>query len=1112
MKLKLFLILLTCTQLNAAVHSQNNAKIALDLENVSLEEVIWEIQKKTNFVFMYGTQDVEAVKNLAVKGKNLSVNRILEYCLKNTELQFEITGNAVVIRKGIAKPEEYTIRGRVVDEKGEPLPGVTVMVKGTTLGTITDIKGEYKISLPKMGLTLQFSFMGMATQNIVVKDDVCNVILKEELTNLDEAVVVGYGTMRKKDITGAISVVDEKLLEESAASDIGTIIQGQIPGLHILTGSGSPGEPVQMQIRGVGSLSGNTSPLIVVDGVEMPSDFSINELNPAEVKSISVLKGASSAAIYGSRASAGVIMITTKRGVRNEKPLINYNYTYGTRQLMSDINVLNTEQFKLLLLEATRNSAQEAGYANMSDYLYYRNFTAPGYFGEVNTPWMKLLMQSASNQTHNLSMRGGGKSSAYSISWGLNDEKGMLVNTFNRRQNLSLNLNNDINSWLKSNISFRGNVMKRGKTENFSIAAEARPDLPCFNDDGSYYLHKYIYQGEERFETNPLLEAKERDNVTRSISADLSVGLTAQLLGGLQLDVKYAYRYMQQKERDFSPSDTFTGSGGFKSQKGELTSSEMTSSNNKLEFQAAYTKSLKKHYFDVTAVGTITKEDRFRHSITFADFPDDKTQTGIYQGVTFKRQNGYDRRSLLVSGVARANYNYDQRYLLTISWRADGSSRFSPDSRWSYFPAAAVGWVISKEKFFKKNKVVDFLKIRAAVGKVGMGYVQEYDWMTLYNSAEYLGKPAVVPGSMGNDNLKWEGTVSYDLGLDFGFFKGSRIGGTLQFYKKKTKDLLYNYTLSPSTGLNSAQINFAAIENRGIEFDIRFDIIRKRDLIWSFSFDIAKNINKITGLDAHFVSTPGSARLGDTVIEEGKSLGLFYGYKTDGIFQSWEEIERCEALNPNKPYQQKFSYNVLSPGDIKILDLSGDGFVNFASNCYEDKAVLGSSLPDFTGGFSTRFSWKGFTLSLQGSFSYGNMKSWEAEGRQFNFNPSRPKNLLDLALNRWTPENKTNKYPKIKLNAPSYGMTDFWLHDASYLKLQNISLTYRFPSKLINKTSFLSSAEVFGSIDNVHTFTKYPGPNPESYSSSNRIAGAAIDYTAYPQTRTFNVGLRLSIK
>ena len=764
MVLKWWLCLLLGGMLNLPATAQQKTapRVNLKVEKTSLIRAIEALRSQTRYNFLFNSKDLQPYTDISVHLQSVTLQQALDSLLigRKTGLEYTIEGETVVIRKKQTQEQQCTVNGRVTDNRGQALPGVTVLVKGTTMGTVTDVDGNYKISLPKIGLTLRFSFLGMGTQEIVVTGPECNVILEEEQNSLEEAVVVGYGVVKKKDLTGSVSSVDTRLIEESAAADIGTIIQGQVSGLHILTGSGAPGEEVQIQIRGCASLSGNTSPLIVVDEVPMPSDFSINQLNPSDIKSIDVLKGGSSSAIYGSRASAGVILITMKKGSRNEKPLISYDYTFGTRQLVSDINVLNTEEFKLLLLEATRNSAQEQGYTNLSDYRYYKDYTTPGYFGEVNTPWMKLLMQPARVHKHNISVRGGGHSSNYSVSYGLIDEEGMLVNTSNRRHNLNLNLDTDLNKWLKMGVTFRGDLSKRGQTENFNVAAEARPDLPCYNEDGSYYVHKYMYQGEERFESNPMIEAKERDNVNQDLGANITSYLVSRPFGGLSLRLQYSYNYKQSKGRDFYPSMTLYGSGGYKGQKGQLTNTERLSENQELMGQIMYGKRIKKHNFDITMVGTLTDSKNSYASMTFADFPDDKTQTSIWQGVTYKDQMGYDKGALLLSYVARANYSFNDRYLLTVSWRADGSSRFSPDNRWSYFPSLAVAYNLTEEKFLRHNKVINFLKLRASVGKVGMGYVDEYGWRTLYDATEYLDQPAIVPGSMGNNNLKWEGNSS----------------------------------------------------------------------------------------------------------------------------------------------------------------------------------------------------------------------------------------------------------------------------------------------------------------------------------------------------------------
>lgn len=378
MVLKWWLCLLLGGMLNLPATAQQKTapRVNLKVEKTSLIRAIEALRSQTRYNFLFNSKDLQPYTDISVHLQSVTLQQALDSLLigRKTGLEYTIEGETVVIRKKQTQEQQCTVNGRVTDNRGQALPGVTVLVKGTTMGTVTDVDGNYKISLPKIGLTLRFSFLGMGTQEIVVTGPECNVILEEEQNSLEEAVVVGYGVVKKKDLTGSVSSVDTRLIEESAAADIGTIIQGQVSGLHILTGSGAPGEEVQIQIRGCASLSGNTSPLIVVDEVPMPSDFSINQLNPSDIKSIDVLKGGSSSAIYGSRASAGVILITMKKGSRNEKPLISYDYTFGTRQLVSDINVLNTEEFKLLLLEATRNSAQEQGYTNLSDYRYYKDY------------------------------------------------------------------------------------------------------------------------------------------------------------------------------------------------------------------------------------------------------------------------------------------------------------------------------------------------------------------------------------------------------------------------------------------------------------------------------------------------------------------------------------------------------------------------------------------------------------------------------------------------------------------------------------------------------------------------------------------------------------------
>ena len=371
--------------------------------------------------------------------------------------------------------------------------------------------------------------------------------------------------------------------------------------------------------------------------------------------------------------------------------------------------------------------------------------------------------------------------------------------------------------------------------------------------------------------------------------------------------------------------------------------------------------------------------------------------------------------------------------------------------------------------------------------------------------------PATIPSQIGNNELKWESTKQYDLALDFGFLKNQRIRGSLGFYKKTTKGLLYPFTMALSTGMGSTSVNFANIENKGVEFDISATIIQNKDWNWSFGFNIGKNKNKITGLDAEYISAPGQTYLSNTVIREGESLGLIYGFETDGVFRSQAEIDYYESLNPDYQYQEQYSYRKTIPGDLKFVDQDGDGRVNKVYGNHEDKIVLGCSRPDFEGGFNTRLSWKGFTLSVQGTFSYGAQKAWTAEANQFCFASTGTANVLDVALKRWTPENPDSNYPCVRLDFYNNDFTDFSVYNASYLKIQNVNLEYRFPKYIVDKTKIFGNISVFASANNVCTFTSYPGPSPESW-SSDAIQGASVDTEAYPKTRTFNFGVKVTIK
>ncbi|MFR3329609.1 MAG: TonB-dependent receptor [Odoribacter splanchnicus] len=1118
MRLCIFILLISFVSVSAKTLAQNE-RLSLDKHNASVVEVLNEISQKTSMQLLYNDNELKGLQ-VSVSLQNATLQETLDKVFSGLPLSYSIMDNVIVVspktRVATQTVETKVVTGVVKDKNGNVLPGATIQIKGTTVGVISDNEGKFKLEVAQMeNMVLLVSFIGYKPATVTPEDDKpLVVVLEEEVQSMDEVVVVGYGTVKKKDLTGAISRVDEKILEESPATQIGHMLQGQVSGLQILNGSGAPGEPVQLQLRGVSSISGSISPLIVVDEIPMPSDYNLTDLNPSDIKSIDVLKGASSSAIYGSRAASGVIIITTKRGEMNTKPVINYKYSYGTQQLATDVNTLSAAEFKLLLVEAARNTAWEKGYNDIRDYEFYQTITKPDYFGKADTRWMNLLMNSASTQNHEVSMRGGAQSIQYYASLGYTDEEGLLKNSGYERYNVSLNLDSDINQYIKTGLSIRANISERQQSPiTLADAVTSRSDLPAYNEDGSLYLHSYQYYGYTYYVKNPLLELTESSNKTKAWGLQIVGNLEVRILPELRLKAIYSWHRNNSEQDVYASSRTQQGSGYWSGQKGFGTNTVNNSWHKEFEGRLSYSKVFGDHVVDAVISGSIVRNKMHYRTWGMKDFSDDYVQNGIWQGVNYNKNysGGDEKGAVLVSWIGRVNYKFMNRYLLTASIRRDGSSRFSPNYRYGNFPSVAIGWILSEENFFSNVSWLPFLKLRASFGKTGNDSVGEYGWRTLYTTTSYQDKPGLVPAQIGNDRLKWESTEQYDVGLDFAFIENQRITGTLGFYKKNTSGVLYPLKLTLGSGLTSTTVNLADMENKGIEFDIKAKIIDTKYFSWDFGFNIAKNVNKVTGLDREFVSNLGNNFLGNTVLQEGKTMGLFYGYKTDGIFQTWEEVNYYESLNEEHPYQTSQSFYKTSPGDIKTLDLNGDGYVHRVVNS-EDQTILGSSIPDFTGGFNTRFSYRGLTLSIHGTFSYGNLKSWDAESHQFEFSSSMPSNLLDIALKRWTPENPTNKYPKIKVDPEAPYFSDFYLHDASFLKIQNIALNYKLPKHLIEKTKILENAEVFAAINNVYTFTKYPGPNPESFNSTDRIAGAAVDYSAYPGVRTYNFGVRIQLK
>lgn len=1114
-------LLFSAVTLVAAAITPPDTKVSVSFVNEPAETALKEIGRRASLNIVYKSDITAKWPKITLKAENQTAESLIKTIAGRIGEPYQIKGNIVTIGRSKGSRLVRTVKGTVTDSEGETLPGATVAIKGTNVGTPTDAEGRFSLNVDSENPVLTVSYVGMkpyelklTAQNTVKP---LQIEMESDAAMMDEVVVIGYGSAMRKDLTGSIESLDMKVVESSAAPNLTTMIQGQISGVNVTLGDGAPGSAANIEIRGASSLTGSNAPLIVVDDIPMSTDYDINMINPHDIKSLDVLKGASATAIYGSRASGGVIVITTKMGTRNSKPVINYSYDYTNKYLMDDIRTLSTDEFKMLLFEACRNEARAQGYDDISQYSNYQTFTTPGFFGEANTPWMKTLMQDAITQQHKMSVQGGTPSSAYNASFSYVDEQGMIKNLSNKRYTYSVGFNTDISSKLKATIKVDGNFQD-GKRNNRAMdtAIEGRPDTPIYNADGSYYHQTYTYGTRTYTMKNPLAEIEGTSDHLKRKSINLSAVLDWRPLPGLGFSARYSYQNYHDDTDYYASSETYEGSGNWGGEfNGYGRRTNYLSSKQEVELRATYQKAFKRnHYLSLMAAGTYDDTESENYWFAMQNYGDDDVQNGIWQGVDIyakNPKNGYNYGSAMVSFLGRLEYKFKNRYILNATMRRDGSSRFSPDARWGNFPSVAAAWLISEESFIHNNiPWLSYFKLKGGWGKVGNGWVSEYAWRTMFTNTSYMGEPGIIPSTIGNDQLQWEDTESWDLGFEFGLLQNQRIRGSLGVYKKKTDGLLYDLELAPSSGMNSTRVNFASIENKGIEFEVRARVIESRDWQWNVSFNIFKNKNTVTKIDGDYVSTPGSTFLSETIMKEGSSLGLIYGFQTDGIFRSQAEIDRYEAMNADHKYQTGTSGRRTIPGDMKYVDQNGDGWVNIATNAKDDRVVLGCSRPDFEGGFSTSVSWKGLSLSMQSSFAVGHEKYWKAAANQFQFNAGSPLNVLDIALKRWTPENPEASYPAMRLNAYQNEVVDRYVYDASYWKIQNVELAYRIPTYLIRRYTFFSSAVLAFSINNVAIFSSYPGPSPESF-SANVIRGGSIDYSAYPQTRNFNFSIKVSI-
>lgn len=1011
-----------------------------------------------------------------------------------------------------AAPEEISVSGTVsaVDNEGG-LPGVSVVVKGTNRGTTTDGTGRYQLSIPTPApgaapLVLVYSYVGYVAQEIPVNNrTVINVELQENNQSLNEVVVIGYGTAKKSDLTGSVvSLRSSDFNKGGTNTSVAQLIQGRAPGVQVTQSSGAPGGGVSIRIRGSGSVNAGNEPLYVVDGFPIdntapvvgngvgfagnpPPTNPLNAINPSDIESIEILKDASAAAIYGSRGANGVVLITTRKG-KDGRLTVNYSVTGSMARVMKKLDLLSTSDYL-----TTMNSLATA--RGVSPPFSTSQIQAIG----TGTDWQDVIFRTAYTQDHNLSLAGGSGKTTFFSSFNYNTQQGILLNTdFNRYQG-RLNLEHKASDKFKLGLTFNTSQITTTEVPTNSNAINQDADVinsaivipPIFsvyNLDGTYVRPESGVAVSVTVD-NPLALAN-------GISARTKTNRTlGNLYGEYTIIPGLSARLTLGSDRTNSRKDVYQSTitqrgnslgGGASILTGEL-------SNSLFEGLLNYQKQVQKHTLTALAGYTFQQFDLRRFNSTILGFPSDLTGTNSLQlGDTNQDDlNSLTTTRRLSSYLGRVNYNFDGKYLLTASFRADGSSNFGSNHRFGYFPSFAAAWRLVEENFIKNTQLFSDLKVRLGYGQIGNDDIGIGNSFATYSSTtpatfgstQYT---ALAPTRIPNPDLKWETTEQYNAGIDFGFF-GGRLTGSIDYFLKNTKDLLLNLPIPAATGFSVITTNIGQVRNSGVELALS-SVNTVGAFKWNTSFNMGTLKNTVinTGRVPSIINTLYSTT---AIARPGYPLFAYYGYQAEGIFQTVDEVANSAQKG------------VAVPGSPRWKDVNGDKKIDA-----NDRIILGKSFPDFTYGLNNSISYKNFDLSLFVDGAQGfSLFNYQLVDALYPNDPYRNR-LATPLLNRWTPQNPTNEWPS-SIDYTKYGggmVNNYTVTDASFFRIKNVQLSYRLP---VSKVKFLQSATLTLSAQNLKTFTKYLGYDPDVNSTTSTII--RVDRSSYPTARTFSVGLNV---
>ena len=1105
MKLTTILLLAACLQVTAKEgYSQ---KITLARNNVSLKAVFKEIERQSDYQFFYKEKLLKQTKNVNIRVANASIEEVLAICLSDQPLTYSLVDRIIVIKKQLPvlnKPEEVIqspqfaeISGLVVsDSTGQPLSGVSVKLKGTSVGTYTDIKGNFSLQVPDGKGILVVSSVGYESQEVrVSKTETIRVSLKVSVTKLAEVVIVGYATQEKRKLTSAVVTVSGEELTKRVATDPTSLLQGQLPGLSVVQNSAEPGnEDLQLRIRGVGTFSGaGNNPLIIIDG--LPGNLSV--INPNDIESVTVLKDAASAAIYGSRGANGVVVVKTKRG-RSGVFALSYNYNVGlaTPNRLPHL-ITNSAEYMELSNEAETNSGNAPLYTQAEIDLY-KNATDRVKYPNHN--WMDDMFKTVTVQNHYLSLSGGKEGTSYSLGLGFTDQPGTMLGFNYKKYTVDLGLTSRVNKrvTLGTNIQLRyaNRIYPFDNSTDLYIAALAQSPLyPARTADGLWIYKAY---SQELGNKNPVLTATLARTNNPDYYGQGNVSLDVDILKGLKWENRAGLSFDVNKSKTLVPTvpmyfySDLSSAGDYNpgSSLG-LTANENDEIHTTIYSQLNYKRNFGAH--NLTILGGAQEEvDNYSLQNAFrTGFPTNNL-TELNAGSANGQTNaGTSSEWAIQSLYGNVNYDFDDKYLLGASVRYDGTSRLPKDTRWGLFYSFSGGWRVSRESFLKDVSWLNDLKIRGSWGQLGNQNIGTYPYQSILSQNGYAFAGNVNTGFTANTlvdpSLTWETTRVLDLGIDMAALN-NKLSFSADWFDKYTFNILRGSQVPLWLGLNAPTINNGAVRNKGFEFSLRYQDHVGKD----FNFYGVANFQLYRNKLESFGSPEYGGPDGQTIMANGQPINSFYLYVTDGIFQSQDQI--------NKSPDQSSLGGVPTPGDIKYKDINGDGKVDV-----NDRTVVPGQYPKFEYSYTMGASYKGFDASVQLYGSEGNkiyLYKWGTDPFAQGAPPTTD------WRNRWTPDHPSATMPKIYMGYYGYPkitnvQSTFHLYDASFMRIKNIMLGYTLPSRIIKG---IKSLRLYVSVDNAALFTPLKqGTDPERLDINNK-PDAWYGFANYPQNRTYTFG------